>query len=105
MFPPKCSTHHTEGEWIMALFVGMDVTEVRTLATQLNQKDDEIEQIANALSNQLGSTQWVGNDATRFRGDWDGQHRKALSLVANALKDAASNANRNAQQQEDDSMG
>lgn len=84
----------------MSSFLGMDPQEVRSLATQLSHDADEIERIANALTGQLGSVQWVGSDATNFRDDWNGTHRAQLNTVANALRDAASRANNNASQQE-----
>jgi uncharacterized protein YukE len=87
----------------MTSFIGMDVQAVRTLASQLNAKAEEIDTIANALSNQLNGVQWVGADGDSFRNDWQSQHRSQLQTVATALRDAATRANSNASQQEDTS--
>lgn len=81
-------------------FTGMDVEQVRGLATQLVTKAEEIEQISTALSTSLGSTQWEGSDATAFRSDWESTYRTQLANVAGALRDAATIANTNASQQE-----
>jgi uncharacterized protein YukE len=81
-------------------FTGMDIPAVRNLATQLNSKADEIESIANMLSSQLDSIQWIGHDADGFRGDWQGTHRTQLHTVATALREASSRASNNANQQE-----
>jgi uncharacterized protein YukE len=81
-------------------FVGMDPTAVRQLAAQLNQKADEIQSISQQLTSQLGNVQWVGNDANRFRDDWNSTHRNQLQQVSTALHDAASAATNNATQQE-----
>jgi hypothetical protein len=78
----------------------MDIEQVRTLATQLTTKADEIDQIAGALSTSLGNTHWDGNDAVSFRSDWDSTYRTQLTNVAGALRDAATVANTNASQQE-----
>ncbi len=84
----------------MAGFVGMDPAAVRALAAQLNAKADEIRTIATNLSTVLDNTQWVGTDATGFRGDWHGAHRTQLMTVADALNNASTRATNNAEQQE-----
>ncbi len=83
----------------MALW-GLDVQQVRTLSTQLNQKAEEIEGILSTLTNTLGSTQWEGPDATAFRNEWSSTHTAALRQVINALRDASSKAQQNAAAQE-----
>lgn len=84
----------------MAGFVGMDPAAVRSLAGQLNAKADEIRTIAANLSSTLDGTQWVGNDATNFRSDWNSSHRTQLMHVADALSEASTRATSNAEQQE-----
>ena len=84
----------------MASFTGMDIGAVRTLASQLSAKADEIDAIANGLSSQLDGVQWVGFDADGFRGDWQSTHRTQLHAVATALRDASTRATANANQQE-----
>ena len=84
----------------MAGFQGMDVEAVRSLAQQMNAKADEIEQLSSTLSSQLDGTQWVGQDAAGFRGEWSGAHRSQLAGVANALREASRAASNNANQQE-----
>ncbi|GGS54349.1 WXG100 family type VII secretion target [Actinokineospora fastidiosa] len=84
----------------MTGFIGMDPQAVRTLATQLTANADQIDSLANALNAQLQGTQWVGQDASSFRSDWESRHRPQLAAVASALRDAATRATVNAQQQE-----
>lgn len=84
----------------MAGFTGMDIGQVRTLANQMRQKADEIESIMAQLTSQLKQAQWVGPDRQKFESDWDGQYCTSLRNVAQGLKDAASIADQNAQQQE-----
>jgi uncharacterized protein YukE len=84
----------------MTGFIGMDPAAVRALAGQLNAKADEIRTIATNLSSTLEHTQWVGNDATNFRGDWNSSHRTQLMNVADALSEASTRATSNAEQQE-----
>lgn len=84
-------------------FVGMDVGAVRTLATQFGQRAQEIDTLAQQLTQALSNTQWVGNDATQFRNDWQSQHMTALKNVSQALRDAQTKANNNATEQENTS--
>ncbi len=79
---------------------GLDVQQVRQLSSQLNQKAGEIESALSTLTSALGNTQWVGPDATNFRNDWSGQHTSALRQVIQALRDAATKAQQNANAQE-----
>ena len=83
----------------MAL-LGMDIGSVRSLATQLSAKADEIEHLASALTSQLDGVAWVGADAENFRSEWQSHHRSQLTAVANALRDASQRATANANQQE-----
>lgn len=84
----------------MSSMLGMDIGAVRNLAGQLMAKADEIDTIANTLTSQLDAAQWVGPDATAFRGDWVSVHRAQLNTVANALREASNRATSNANQQE-----
>lgn len=84
----------------MPQMTGMDIEGVRHLAQQLNSKADEITSLASQLTSQLSATQWVGNDATRFRDDWSSHHNTALNQVADALRHASTAATQNASQQD-----
>lgn len=81
-------------------FTGMDIGQVRQLGQQLNQKADEIEAIMQTLTGQLQAAQWVGQDRQTFESDWTGQYCTSLRTVAAGLRDAATKANSNADQQE-----
>ncbi|MBR7828538.1 WXG100 family type VII secretion target [Actinospica sp. MGRD01-02] len=82
------------------MFEGMDPEAVRAFASQLSNDAEQIDNIINSLTGQLHGVQWVGADAARFRGEWDGTYRPQLHSVSNALRDAANVANSNAAQQE-----
>jgi uncharacterized protein YukE len=84
----------------MAMY-GMDVAEVRQLASLLQQSSADITSMISKLTGELGRTTWVGPDRTRFEGDWQSHHVAALNQVATALNDASTLATQNAQQQED----
>jgi uncharacterized protein YukE len=81
-------------------FLGMDASQVRSLASQFASDAEEIQRIAESLTAGLEKVFWVGSDAASFRSDWHGSHRAQLIAIANALRDAATCANNNATQQE-----
>lgn len=84
----------------MAAFTGMDIGQVRSLATQMRSKADEIEGIMGELTSSLSGTAWVGPDRQRFEGEWSSQYCSALRNVAEGLRTAAQTAEGNATQQE-----
>jgi len=79
---------------------GMDVTQVRQLATQMNRAADEIHRLSQQITSKLHSTPWAGADQKRFEQDWTGRHAQQLNTVVQALHDAARVAGTNAQEQE-----
>lgn len=79
---------------------GQDIAEVNKLATQLNSKAEEIQQIVTQLSSAVNSVQWMGPDADRFRSDWSSQHTAKLKAVVSALQAASQSAKKNAQEQQ-----
>lgn len=84
----------------MSNITGMNIQEVRQLATQLDHAADEIKQLSDTLTSRLNGTAWVGPDQQRFTGEWQGQHHVQLNRVVEALHQAAQIARRNADEQE-----
>ena len=84
----------------MAQITGMDIQDVRQLATQLDHAADEMKQLAATLTSRLNAAQWHGPDQQRFSNEWQTQHRTHLNQVAEALNQAAQTARRNADEQE-----
>jgi len=79
--------------------VGADVEQLNQLAAQLNNKANDIQNVISQLTSAINSVEWKGNDANRFRSDWQGQYVSQLKQVVNALQQASQNAKRNAQEQ------
>lgn len=84
----------------MGAMIGMDVAGVRQLSKLMLQKADEIDNASKAITKQLNSVKWVGNDAQRFRNDWNGRHTSALRNVTNDLRQAGKQAAKDADEQE-----
>lgn len=89
----------------MANVWGLDVQQVRDLATNLDREADSIDQILSKLTGVLNNTQWTGPDATQFRNDWQSSHTASLRKVGQALRDTAQLARANAVSQEQTSQG
>lgn len=81
-------------------FTGMNVGEVRDLATVLNQKADEIDTLSGTVTSKLSGTNWVGTDRTNFENDWQSTGVQSLKTVAQMLRDAGQRATNNANEQE-----
>jgi hypothetical protein len=84
---------------------GADVEQLRQLGNKLQSGASEIETQKSTLTKLLHSTDWRGPDADKFKGEWDGQHATMLTKVAEALKQAGTQATRNAEQQSQASHG
>lgn len=87
----------------MALSHGMDVGEVRNLATKLDGQSSEVEKVVTTVDGLISgmSAIWVGKDATDFAGWWNDQHKPALKKLQSHLAGLARAARHNAQEQED----
>jgi len=84
----------------MSSFYGMNVEEVRQLASQMTQRSSEIRSLMNQLTSALQNTQWVGPDHDRFLNEWQSTYVAQLNQVANGLEEAANLATANANAQE-----
>jgi uncharacterized protein YukE len=85
---------------------GADVAELRTLAQQFGKASDTLLNQSTLLSSQINNTPfWKGQDAARFRSDWNGNHRALLQQAANALKQESRKLLENADEQEKASNG
>ncbi|WP_234803583.1 WXG100 family type VII secretion target [Mycolicibacterium diernhoferi] len=80
--------------------VGADVEQLNQLSAQLNNKANDIQNVISQLTSAINSVEWKGNDANRFRSDWQGQYVSQLKQVVSALQTASQNAKRNAQEQQ-----
>ncbi len=79
---------------------GMDVEEVRRMASQLREAAEEIARIEQELTSGLEEVDWTGPDADRFRGQWTGEMVPAIQQVSAAVDDLGDTADRNASEQE-----
>lgn len=85
---------------------GADVAELRTLAQQFGKASDTLLNQSTDLSNQINNNpSWKGQDAARFRSDWNGSHRALIQQAAFALKQESKKLLENANEQEKASNG
>ncbi|UUO01142.1 WXG100 family type VII secretion target [Mycolicibacterium novocastrense] len=85
--------------------VGADIGQLRALARTLTQAADRLEGMTGEVNARLSSTPWQGQDALRFRSQWQDQSVIMMRGVVNALRAAASEVDRNANEQEEASAG
>lgn len=81
-------------------YLGQDVEQVKQLATQMNSKAGDIENVISQLTSSVNGVRWDGNDAKQFKNDWQSQHVPQLRKVVDALRNASQAAKRNAAEQE-----
>ena len=69
--------------------LGLDPEAMSALQKQLQADAGAITSLTNKLDGLLKAAWWEGSDATKFRSEWDGNHRAQLARVAAALEAAA----------------
>jgi len=85
-----------------AITHGMNVGEVRSLASKLQAKADEIRHLASEVNAAVQHSEgiWKGPDAEQFRSEWHGEGQRALQLASEILHRASQAATKNASEQE-----
>jgi hypothetical protein len=80
---------------------GADVEQLRTLAQQFSRTADMLQQQSQQLSGHINnSPAWTGQDAARFRSDWNGNHRMLLQKAVTRLQQESKLLLANADEQE-----
>jgi hypothetical protein len=85
--------------------LGLDPEQLTTLQRQLKADADSIKSLTAKLDGLLKSAWWEGPDATRFRGEWDGNHKGQLARISAELDTAAKHVATNVAQQQQASSG
>jgi uncharacterized protein YukE len=85
-------------EMTMAL-LGADVEALEQLAKKFGEVAQQIEQLKTQVSGQLHGVEWKGQDADKFRQDWESQGTKSLQQVTTMLHAAGELARKQAGEQ------
>ncbi|GAA2534284.1 WXG100 family type VII secretion target [Mycolicibacterium diernhoferi] len=80
--------------------VGADVDQLRGLARILIQAADRLEGMSGEVSGRLSTVSWHGSDSQQFRSRWQGDSQPQIRGVITALRGAAADIDRNANEQE-----
>lgn len=84
----------------MAITHGMNIEEVRALGNQLQQQAQRIQELVGQLEASVNAANWVGPDATTFKGTWWPEHSRMLRNAADQLFGFGQSALNNATEQE-----
>ena len=68
---------------------GMDTESVQTLSADLRDAGARVQELSARLAGRLADTEWIGQDAGRFRDDWESRLRPTLEEAQGALDIAA----------------
>lgn len=80
--------------------LGMDVTDVRTLATSLNGASATLTQLLATIDTARSHAWWIGPDADQFGVDWMARSRPTVRDAAAALREAGAALGRQIAEQE-----
>lgn len=83
-----------------SFFTGMDIAQVRSLSKKMRTEADDIDRQVTHLTAQIESAPWRGQDRERYVDEWRSHHAMGLKQAAEALRGAASEASKYADQQE-----
>jgi len=66
--------------------VGATLEDLDRLANEFRQQSAAARQLRSSISGQLSSTDWIGEAANRFRGEWDGRYAPMLASLGDELE-------------------
>lgn len=79
--------------------LGADVEQMDQLSRRFQEAGAQIRDVMQQVESQLQSTWWEGNDANRFRDEWNGSYRSQLTQISERLAEAGSTVARQASEQ------
>ncbi len=82
----------------MAERLGMDVNAGEQLARKFQEEARKLGETINTINAQLTNTWWEGQDARKFKADWEG-HRNNLNKLKQELEHAGQSVKRQVDQQ------
>ena len=82
----------------MAERLGMDVNAGEQLARKFQEEARKLGETVTTINGQLTSTWWEGQDARKFKSEWD-THRGNLNKLKQELEQAGQSVKRQADQQ------
>ncbi|MGX9899359.1 WXG100 family type VII secretion target [Arthrobacter sp. SA17] len=81
-------------------FYGADVAQLRQLAKDMANGANRLSMLGQQLGGSVASSPWKGDDADRFRSDWNSSHARVLLAAADGIQTASKALLRNAEEQD-----
>lgn len=79
--------------------LGADVEQLDALSRRFRDSAEQLRTLTRQLGSQVHQAWWQGQDADRFRSDWDGTFSSQLQQVATRLDETAQSVTAQANQQ------
>lgn len=68
--------------------IGGEVDQLSALKTTFDQQAGHVSELVSTIDAKLNSTYWVGPAADRFKGQWNGEFKRMLANLQNALAES-----------------
>lgn len=81
-------------------FYGADVAQLRQLAKDMANAANRLNHLGQQLGGSITSSPWKGDDAERFRSDWNSSHSTVLRAAADGIQTGSKALLRNADEQD-----
>ncbi|MDA8399473.1 MAG: WXG100 family type VII secretion target [Actinomycetota bacterium] len=78
----------------MAEVIGAQIEQLQQLEVTFKNQAGNVESMTKGITSQLGSTQWEGPAADRFRSAWSGEFAPMLNKLVTALTEASQEIDR-----------
>ncbi len=78
----------------MSQVIGAQIEQLQSLEKTFNTQAGNVESMTSGITNQLGSTQWEGPAADRFRNEWSSEFAPMLKKLVTALTEAGQEVER-----------
>lgn len=84
----------------MTIDQGMNIAEVKALGEQLKATAGKLDHVVQLLNTSVGSTTWVGPDASKFKNEWWPGHRSRIQQIRADIDGFGQSAMNNASEQD-----
>ena len=68
--------------------IGGEIDQLSALKSNFDRQSGNVSELVSSIDGQLGNTYWVGPAAERFKASWNGEFKRMLTNLQQALTEA-----------------